>query len=376
VEKQDSAQERTQQPTPKRRADAAKRGMVLRSRELNTMIVTLGGAITIYLGGSLTIQQLRAFFVDAIGLARPTSADSETVMLAMGMAREDALTLGLPILAIFALLALLGPLLTGGIAFRSSNLAPKFEKLNPLSGVKRMFSAQSLLELFKALLKFSMLLATAVALYYWTGRSLLLLGDQSVLIGLGQAGKILSWSFVVLSSALVVIAAIDLPFQAMQHLKKLRMTHQEVRDEMKETEGRPEVKRRQRQLQMQAARRRIESEVPTATVVITNPTHYAVALRYEDGHSAPVVAVRGAGELAWQIRRLARQHQIPEVTAPPLARALYFGVSEAQPIPSELYRAVAQVLVYVLQLNDRRKRMVPPVIRDTDIPPHLRREPD
>lgn len=375
MDQQNSAQERTQQPTAKRRADAAKRSMVLRSRELNTMIVTLGGAITLYLSGESAITQLRGFFVDAISLARPVNADTELAMTVLGLARDRALALGLPLLSIFFVLALAGPLLAGGISFRISALAPKFEKLDPLRGIKRMFSVQSLMELLKALLKFSLLVSTAVVLFYWSGPSLMLLGQQSLLSALENSANMLSWSFVVLSSALIVIAAIDLPFQAMQHLKKLRMTHQEVRDEMKETEGRPEVKRRQRSLQMQAAQRQISSEVPKATVIITNPTHYAVALRYEDGSAAPVVTVRGAGEIAWQIRHLAREHNIPEVSAPPLARALYFGVTEGQRIPTELYRAVAQILVYVLQLDNKlRHKPQPPVIRDRDIPPHLRRE--
>ncbi len=344
------------------------------------MLVTLGGAATLAIAGRAFLGGLRDYIDAAFRLpaSHLGNGDLSLAVTAMHLGMDRGMALLAPIAFVLLILALAAPLMTGGIAFRTGPMAPKLEKFDPIKGLQRMFGTRAIMELVKALMKFGLLLGMALLLLYWTSPTLRSLGTMPLDRALGESAGVLIWCFVALSATLIIIAGIDLPFQIFQHNKKLRMTRQEVVDEMKETEGRPEVKQRQRSLQFEASKRRLDAVVPTATVVVTNPTHYAVALRYEESMTAPVVVASGAGELAAHIRQLARQHGIPMLSAPPLARALYFGSPEGQQIPADLYRAVAQVLIYVMQLNALKGReraaLRPPVIRDTDIPAHLRRE--
>ncbi len=369
---QDNSQERSLPPTPKRRLDAAKKGQVIRSRELNTLLVTLGGAATIMALGSGALDSIRHYTIEAFGFALTSpAAGPHPLGQGLKMARDELLNLVIPVAAILVVLAVCGPVVTGGVRLRWKSALPKLSNLSVLKGLKRMVSARALMELLKAALKFLLLAAAAVGLLKLSLPNLLALGQQPLELALAQSGHLLLWFFVLLAATLIIIAAIDLPFQAHRHLKQLRMTRRELQDEMKETEGRPEVKRRIRSLQIQAAQRRFAKVIPEATVVVTNPTHYAVALRYDDEVDAPVVLARGAGVLAQHIRALAERFDVPVVSAPPLARALYFSVPEGRAIPSELYRAVSQVLIYVFQLGAGVRAS--PDFKEADIPPHLRR---
>ncbi len=378
AEEQDQAQERTLPPTPKRRRDAAKKGQVLRSRELNTVLVTLGGAATLMAMGAGMLRNIREYMSVALSFGGEATRDmdGDAITQAMNIAREHGVDIVLPFTAVVVVLALAGPLMTGGVVFRINLLQPKFSNMSPLKGLKRMFGTRALVELIKAGLKFLLVAGMGIILFMMLYPRLLGLGLMPLNSALAEGGQMLQWFLVALSSVLIVVAAIDLPFQAFQHFKKLRMTRQEVQDELKETEGHPEVKRRIRSLQLQASQRKLEKVMPEAAVVITNPTHYAVALRYDDEVTTPIVLARGAGDVAKQLRTLAERFDIPIVSAPPLARALFFGVREGQEIPSKLYRAVAQVLIYVLQLGNPENRLLPPVITDEDIPPEMRRGED
>ncbi|MEM1090175.1 MAG: flagellar type III secretion system protein FlhB [Pseudomonadota bacterium] len=378
-EQNDNSQERNLPPTPKRLADARKKGQVARSRELNTLLITLGGGGIIWLFGASAIQQIASYssnlFVWASGSALRQGLTEGPAQFseAMAVARDSALTAVLPILVGLTLLALAGPLMTGGVIFRLAGAAPKASNINPGKGLKRMFSVRALVELGKAILKFVLVGAVGIVAFRFMSSDLMMLGRQDISQALASTGGMLLGFFLIVCLSLLVIAAIDVPFQLFQHFKKLKMSHQELRDEHKDTEGRPEVKQRIRSLQMQAATRRLEIALEEATVVVTNPTHYAVALKYDEGLPAPVVLARGAGVIAEQIRKLAAERKLPVVSAPPLARSLFFSVKEGEMVPAELFRVVAKVIIYVMQLAET-PGLRPPKISDEDIPEKLRRE--
>ena len=219
-----------------------------------------------------------------------------------------------------------------------------------------MFSVRGLVELAKALGKFALVGVVAALWLRVIAPELLSLGYHSIRSALVDAGWMALWSLLLMSTALLLIAGLDVPFQLWQHSKNLRMTRQEIRDEQKDTDGRPEVKARIRQLQQQQANARMMDAIPEASVVITNPEHYAVAIRYDGAAmAAPVVVARGRDRIAARIREIARQHEVPIFHAPPLARALFKHTRLGQPIPFQLYKACAQVLAYLVQLDQWRQ---------------------
>lgn len=247
--------------------------------------------------------------------------------------------------------ALLGPIALGGWSFSSKAISFNWGKLDPVKGLGRIFAWRGFMELVKTLIKFIVVTTISALLLWQLAGQLLILGDEPLRQGLAHAAQILAWSFLGLSGVLILIALVDVPFQIFQHNRELKMTKQEVKDEMKETEGRPEVKSRIRTIQREMAQRRMMEEVPKADVVIVNPTHFAVALRFDYNMNAPRVVAKGADLIAARIRKLADQHDVLVFSAPPLARALYFSTELNQEIPAGLYVAVAQVLAYVFQLK-------------------------
>ncbi|MBT8099339.1 MAG: flagellar biosynthesis protein FlhB [Gammaproteobacteria bacterium] len=365
-------QERTEQATPKRREDARKKGDVPRSRELTMTGVMLSGAGALLLFSSGFGERLSMVLKDAFTIERAQVFDT-SYMTQNFAAVAGEVFVGVAPLAIVLLSAVfLSAAAIGGWSFSLQAAGFKFERMNPIKGLKRIFSANSLNELVKALAKFSLVAVISIAWLWWSVDDLLGLGRQSIGTAIGDALKICGLSLLVVSSGLILIAAVDVPFQLWQYNKKLRMTRQQVRDEMKETEGRPEVKSRIRSLQQQIATRRMMEDVPTADVVITNPTHFAVALKYDDAQmAAPQVLAKGKDLVAKRIRELASENNVPLFSAPPLARALFQRCDIGEEIPGRLYTAVAQILAYVYQLNETLKpgqrRLPPPVIRDSDI---------
>lgn len=369
-----SQQDRTEQPTAKRLQDARKRGQVPRSRELNMMVVMLAGAVTLTL--------LRPYFRDHLvalmraGLTRSVEQFQDPLFLpiAFGAAIWIGLKSVAPLLLVATVAALLGPLALGGWSFSLEAIQPKLEKLNPAVGLKRVFGWQGLSELLKALAKFLLVAAVAAALLWGMAEQLRSLGRESVAGALSHAATLLAQSFLALAAVLIIIAAADVPFQWWQHQRRLRMTKQELRDEQKDTEGKPEVRARIRSLQQEVATRRMMEAVPTADVVLTNPTHFAVALKYDaERMRAPKVVAKGADLIAFTIRRIAAQHDVPLFEHPALTRALYQSTALGDEIPPRLYVAVAQVLTYIYQLQRirpgaRRPRPGKPRI---DIDPEL-----
>jgi len=375
---QEPQQERTEQATPKRRADARKKGDVPRSRELTMTVVTLAGAGSLLALSEPMGRQLLESFSAAFVIERERIFDHQILPEAFAEIARGSF-MGLVPLAVILLCAVfISAVALGGWSFSAEAMSFKFERMSPVKGLKRIFSANSLNELIKALAKFSLVALFAVAWLWWSVDELIGLGREPIGPAIAHALKICSLSLLVVSTGLILIAAADVPFQLWQYHKKLRMTRQQVRDELKETEGRPEVKSRIRALQLQIATRRMLEELPGADVVITNPTHFAVALKYDESTmGAPRVIAKGKDLIAQRIREIATEHKVPLFSAPPLARVLFRNVEIGEEIPTRLYTAVAQVLAYIQQLSEtlrpgqRAPEPPQPKIEDDESDPEL-----
>jgi flagellar biosynthetic protein FlhB len=374
----EDGQERSEQATPKRQEEARKKGQVPRSREMTTMAMLLMAAVCMSLMGAHMIEGLGAVMQLGLRVERARLFDAFALTEIFGQAVYQGFVVIVPFLLVMLLTALLAPVALGGWSFSTEALSFKADKLNPLKGLKRIFAVRGLVELLKALAKFLLIGSVGAALLWHFLPQLMGLGREAVEHGLAHAGSILATSFVVLSASLLLIAAIDVPFQLWDHAKNLKMTRQEVRDEHKDTEGRPEVKSRVRAMQREIAQRRMMEEIPKADVIITNPTHYAVALRYDtENMSAPIVVAKGVELLASQIRTVAVANKVPLYEAPPLARALYYSADINQEIPAGLYLAVAQILAYVFQLRaTTRGGPVPARPADVPVPDEFFQGPD
>lgn len=372
-EQSDTSQERTEEPTPKRLQQARDKGQVARSRELNTVAVLLAGAGGLMVFGPQMLTGLIDLFRDALSFDRGIALHTDQLGQRLGVFLLKGLLVTAPLAVVLFLVALLAPMALGGLAASAQALAPKWEKLDPVKGLKRVFGPQGLMELFKALGKF-LVITVAGALILWTlAGDILDLARMPLLPALARAAWLCGWAFVSLASVLLLIAAVDVPFQIWQHTRQLRMTRQEVKDELKDTEGKPEVKAKMRQTQREMARGRMMEDVPGADVVVTNPTHYAVALRYEREERAPRVVAKGTDHVAEAIRELAQEHGVECLEAPPLARALYGSTDIGQEIPASLFVAVAQVLAYVYQLKnvDGASTTAPTPPTDLPVPAEL-----
>ncbi len=348
-------QERTEQPTPKRLLDARKKGQVPRSRELTAALVMVSGAGACLLGGRKMLGDMADLLHSGLSFPVRAGADPEMMTEAFAVGIASGLGAIAPLLVVLLGAAVLSPTLTGGWSFSLEAMKPKLEKLSPAKGLKRIFGAKGLVELVKAMAKALVVTGVAVLLLLKLSGDLLALGTGPLLPSLDAAAGLVGFALLILSASLILIAGVDVPFQLWNHKRQLKMTRQEVKDELKETDGRPEVKSRIRALQQERSRQRMMLEVPTADVVITNPTHFAVALRYDDGRMrAPVVVAKGVDEVAARIREIAEEHRVPLFEAPPLARALHRTVELGEEIPPRLYAAVAQVLSWIYQVKNAR----------------------
>ncbi len=375
-------EDRTEQPSAKRLADAKERGQVPRSRELGATLVMLAGAATFLGLRPLLGGQLRALFESGLTISRADALDPGSLTRLFETAVFSGLRLLAPLLLVLLVAAVLGPLALGGWTFSAEALTPKFEKLDPVAGLKRVFGWTGFSELAKALAKFLVVAATAAALMTWLAPEFLRLGRLGVEAAVARTTWLAALSFAGFCSALALIAAYDVPFQHWQFRRRMRMTKQELKDEQKETEGRPEIRSRIRQAQQDIATQRMLAQVPKADVIATNPTHYAVALRYDAATmKAPKVVAKGKDLVALTIRRIGAAHGIPVFEHPPLAQALFHNSNLNQEISPRLYVAVAQVLTYIYQLTGRAApprdgRPHPPVIdidADLLIPRRVRR---
>ncbi len=350
---EETTQDRTEQATPKRRDEARKKGDVPRSRELTMTAVMLTGASALLMLAEPFGRGLTATVTSALSVERAQIFDVNYMGVALATIAGQALVSLLPLGIVLLVAVFLSAAMIGGWSFSPQAVAPKLERISPIKGVKRLFSANSLNELVKALAKFSVVAAIAIGWLWHSFGELAGLGREPIGTAIVHALQFCGKSLLVVTSGLVLIAAVDVPFQLWQYQKKLRMTKQQVKDELKETEGRPEVKSKVRALQQQIATRRMMEALPEADVVITNPTHFSVALKYDDSTmGAPRVIAKGKDLIAQRIREVAGEHDIPLFEAPPLARVLYRTTEIGQEIPAKLYSAVAQVLAYVYQLRE------------------------
>ena len=368
---ENDGQERTEEPTAKRQREAKEKGQVPRSRELNTMTMLMVAASAFLMLGSGMGSRFLAILQEGFSLERRLAFDKAAMLHSVIKLFSDTLWMLTPLFVLLVVAALLPPFLIGGWSFSIKAAAPKWSKLDPLKGFKRILGWQGLVELFKALAKFGVVAVVLLLLIWNQAEAYFGLAREPVKEALVHAMALVAWAFLALSAALILITAIDLPFQIWNHKRQLKMTRQEVKDEFKETEGKPEVKSRVRQLQMEIAQRQMMEEVPKADVVVTNPTHYAVALRYEqEGEGAPRVVAKGVDFMAARIRAIAGEHDVPLLAAPPLARSLYYSTEIGDEIPTELYVAVAQILAYVFQLKVilREGGVAPPPPGDLPIP--------
>ena len=351
----DSGQERTEEPTGKRLQESRDKGQVARSRELNTLAVVMVAAVGLLTLGPAMVQKLMNIMSFNFSIEREALYSNDSMGLHLFASVGEGLQVLGPLFFLLLVASIVGPVLLGGWLFSTKSLAPKFERMNPLAGLKRMFSLKALVELLKALGKFLVVLGAALLVLHLRTEDLLSMGQESLQSAIVHCAWVLASSLIILSASLILIAAVDVPFQLWDHKQKLRMTKQEVKDEFKDSEGKPEVKGRIRQLQREMAERRMMDKVPQADVVITNPTHFAVALKYDPlATGAPVLLARGADLVAQRIREVASENQIVVLESAPLARAVFYSTELDREIPAGLYLAVAQVLAYVFQLRQFR----------------------
>lgn len=360
--------ERTEQPTQKRLDEARRRGQVPRSRELTAAFVLLAAGASLYLLGAGLGGRLAGIMRGSLSLTRAQALDAAQLLPSLQAAFGQALLASAPVLACTLVAAVAAPLMIGGWAFSPASMALKFERLDPVAGFGRMFSINGAVELAKSLAKFGVVAAIGTLVVWHEFEALMNLGREPVLSAIAHASRISGQALLLMCCSLLLIAALDAPYQVWSHRRELRMTREEVRREHRESEGSPEVKGRIRSLQRERARRRMMLDVPKADVIIVNPTHYAVALRYDEKRMrAPLVVAKGVDLIAAQIRAVAAEHEVPVFEAPPLARALYRTVEIGGEIPAQLYVAVAQVLTYIFQLRSaRRDRLAPPSPPDID----------
>jgi flagellar biosynthetic protein FlhB len=371
---EDSDLEKTEQPSQRRLDQAREEGQVARSRELSTFAVLMAGGAGLWLMGSSLAGELTKLIRDGLTLDTELAFHPELLLPRLYTLSTEALWTFMPLLLLLLATAALSPLLLNGWLFSMKPLQPNFSKLNPMTGLSRMFATHGLIELGKAIGK-SVIVGGVGAWAIWHNKdSVLMLMSQPVVAAIPHLGYLMWMTFASIMGGMLLIVAVDVPFQLWEHNKQLKMTKEEVRQEAKESEGDPQVKGRIRHMQRELARRRMMAEIPTADVVVTNPTHYSVALKYsENGMSAPIVVAKGSHFLAAKIKEIAIANNVPILEAPPLARALHKHTELGQVIPEALYTAVAEVLAYVYQLRHYRQGVGarPEEPRDLPVPPQL-----
>ena len=353
AEDQDDSQ-KTEEPTQKRQDDSREKGQVASSKEINHWFMIFGGALFVIMLAPDTLRSIERALLRFIESPHEITVDGTGMSTAVSGALSDvALALLLP-MGLLVVLALLSGFVQTGVLFSAESLMPKLDKISPIAGFGRLFSVKAVVELIKGLVKLVVVgavLAMVVKPELIHATELPGYAIPDLLRYLTKlSGKVLMACLAIIA----VIAGLDMLYQRFAHMQSMRMSKQEVRDEMKQTDGDPIIKNRLRQIRMERARRRMMAAVPTATVVVTNPTHFAVALRYDQADmAAPIVVAKGSDLVAARIRELAQANDVPIVENPPLARALFATVDIDQPIPSEHYRAVAEIIGYVMKLKQK-----------------------
>ncbi|MDK1313232.1 flagellar biosynthesis protein FlhB [Pseudoalteromonas ardens] len=373
---EDSGQERTEEPTDKKISDARKKGQVARSKELGTTFVLIFSAVSLLLYGPDIAKGLYNMMGRMFTLNRNETYDTTKMFSVWGDAFSEIIFPLSMFVLIIMVAGIIGNTLLGGFNFSWQAAAPKPSKMSPMKGIKRMFGPQAAVELVKSILKFVLVAGFAILLIKVFFYEILHLSIEQIPGSIMHSLEILAWMFLALSCTMIIISAIDAPYQSYNHHKQLKMTLQEVKDEYKNSEGDPQIKARIRRTQREMSQRRMMQEVPDADVVVTNPTHYSVALKYDtEKAGAPMVIAKGVDELAMQIRKIAKGNEVPIVESPVLTRSLYHTTEVGDQIPQKLFTAVAQVLAYVFQLkkfNKGRGKRPVELRKDLPIPDELK----
>lgn len=371
---EDSDLEKTEAPSQRRLDEAREAGDVPRSRELTTLVGLMVGSGGLWFLGESLARRLAGIMADGLRLDRKVAFDAPAALARASTEALEALYALAPLFVAVLAGAILAPIAIGGWVFTTKSLAPNFERLDPVAGLGRMFSLRGVIDLLKATGK-AILIGSVGAWVIWSSRdAVVALSHESVPQAFGHAGHLVGHAFLMLTLAFSLLAVIDVPLQLWDYNRRHRMSRAELRQEARESEGDPQIKARIRAQQREMARRRMMAEVPKADVVVTNPTHFAVALKYKDGEMrAPVVVAKGRDLVAMRIRELGNRHGVPVLEAPPLARALYRHAELGDEIPRVLYAAVAEVLAYVFQLRNWRSGAGPRPSAPDDIavPPGL-----
>ena len=364
---EDSEAEKTEPASQRRLEQAREEGDVPRSREVATFTVLMAAGAGLWITGSGLVRELSRSLTSGLSLTREQVFNPDVLVTRILADVVQVMLACLPVGVAVMLVALASPLLVGGWLFSSKAFTPNFMKLNPITGIGNMFSTNSLVELVKAIIKSILVGTVAYLVISRQQQEAIGLMAEPLHAGSAHVMNMLGFSFMVIVGALGFIALIDAPYQMWHYANKLKMTRQELIQESKESDGNPQIKGKIRQLQREMAKKRMMQEVPTADVVVTNPTHYAVALKYTEGGSgAPRVVAKGTDEVAAKIRELAKEHRVAILEAPPLARALHKHTDIGDEIPPRLYAAVAEVLAYVFQVKAYR-----PGLRYPDRPSKL-----
>ena len=353
---EESDLERTEPASSRRLEQAREEGQVPRSREVGAFLILMVAAGAFWMVGGWMMQRTSTIVSRGLLFDGETLRDPQSMVARLGEISLDALLAFTPLVLALIVAALLSPFFLGSWNVSFKAMAPDLGRLDPVKGMSRVVSLSGLLELVKGVAK-STLIGSVAAGVLWAERGeILSLLSQTIDAGLARAGHLINFSFLMIVASMLLIVALDVPFQLWQYHNKLKMSKEEVRRESKEMEGNPEVKGRIRSMQREAARRRMMSAVPSADVIVTNPTHFAVALAYKNGMGAPKVLAKGMGEIALKIRTIGAESGVPLLEAPPLARSLYRHGELDQEIPSALYAAVAEVLAYIYQLARWREQ--------------------
>lgn len=365
----DDSQEKSEEPTAKRMDKARDEGQVPRSKELTTSTVLLGATLSLYLLGGFFVEKISGVFISSFQFDRSMVFDPSHLLKQFGLSITESLWGLIPLFVVLIILAFFSPIALGGWLLSAKSITPKASRINPLSGLKRMFSMKSLIELVKALGKVAVVMTVAILLLYSYQGKIIALSSEPISQGLKHSLELIITAALILSASTLLIAAIDIPFQLWENKKQLKMSLQEIKDELKDSEGKPEVKNRIRQLQRDIANNKMLAAVPEADVIITNPTHFSVALKYNpESMKTPVVVAKGVDFLAMKIREIGNAQKIDFVAAPALTRALYYTTDVEGEIPNGLFLAVAQVLAYIFQLRQYRRGKAKRPLKPRNLP--------
>ena len=366
----ESSQEKTEDATEKKKQELKKQGSVVRSKELTTTLILISGTGSLLLFSNYCADH----FFDLFSLWSEETRDISLIHV-LGRGLKTMLFILMPIIIVLFLTSFLAPLLIGGWSFSLDSLEVKFSRMDPIKGLGKIFSTKSLVELLKSIIKLIMLVLFAAILVSCFLEKYINISQTPVEVSVSYTLYLLGIGFLILSLSLITVAVIDVPWQLFSFLEQSKMTKQEIKDEMKNSEGKPEVKSKIAELRQKFARRRMMAEVPTADVIIVNPTHFSCALKY-DGKKmqAPILVAKGLDLISQQIQTIAKEHNVPILTYPLLARAIYYTTDFNKAVQPALYKAIAQVLAYVFQLKSFKngKSKEPILPRELDIPDEIR----